>query len=160
MITKITISLLTVVVTGLALWAIWSSTANKTAKQGHNICIGYRAGHEITDEAYQFRLRTDPNGPELATTMTHEEWKHVYAVLNRANWNQIRSDNVDFNRSGEDNFCIEVEPGKAFTSLRAYRAHYDVNESDRRPENLNSNGNVKPFRMNDNSIAGVPSFCK
>jgi hypothetical protein len=87
MITKIAITLLVLVFTGLALLAVWFKDSEP--REGHNICLGYKAGDEITTESYQFRMRLDPNSPEYATTMSHKEWKYMKQVLDRVNQAEI-----------------------------------------------------------------------
>lgn len=37
-----------------------------------------------------------------------------------------------------------------------FRKNFEVSDFDQLPENLNPNGHVKPFRINDNAVAGYP----
>ena len=83
MITKITISLLVVVVTGLALRAIWSPKIAELTPEGHNICLGPGAGRDITTESYQFCFATDPNC-EYRANMSPKEYEVISAVVERA----------------------------------------------------------------------------
>ena len=106
MITKLTITLLVVVVTGLVLRAVWLPKVDISSgpiniplcpetqpvsfrdgfvgySKGHNIAIGPGAGRDITTESYQFCFATDPNC-EYRANMSPKEYEVISAVVERA----------------------------------------------------------------------------
>jgi len=153
MITKLTITLLVVVVTGLVLRAVWLPKVDISSgpiniplcpetqpvsfrdgfvgySKGHNIAIGPGAGRDITTESYQFCFATDPNC-EYRANMSHKEYEVISAVVKRAHaagnlYEPVIGAGPCKNiENGSDNVCIDIEPGKAFTSLRKYREYVD-----------------------------------
>jgi len=106
---KILITIFIVLVVFVFLSEIWY---DQDINNGHNICIGPKAGYYLTTESYEFRLKTDPNEPELYTKMTPEEYEVIKGVLDRLEQVPILESTI---KAEYDKMCKRIDETWLYT---------------------------------------------